>query len=262
MSAADPPDTGRLAYVNGPRELHAALLALLLPASPPEAAIAAWQTETEAIIGATMLREEIGALASANRLPVYEQLLARMAGQPLAARQALVEAARRLMRAGGVVRPLDRLHWLLMRLRLGERAYYGERRAEVPDFAGLPESDVHAVARYSAFLSRMVPGTDAPDAADGWYGTVMATWQPRSIVPARLAPDADALVHSLQELQALGWSVRPVLVRAWVVAALQHSRQGRLADGAADALYLSARLLDAPLPPELARHYAPTLDPR
>jgi hypothetical protein len=256
---ASPGATGRLAYVNGPRELHAALLALLLPPAPPDATVVCWRAETEAVIGAAMLRDEIAALAGAGRLPCFEDLLARMAGQPLAARQALLESTRRLMRAGGTVRPIDRLHWLLMRLRLGERAFYGERAHAAPDIAELPESDVHAIARYTAYLSRMVPGTDAPNAGDAWYESAMALWQPRGIVPARQVPDADALVHALQELQEFAWTVRPALLRGWVVAALQHSRFGRLTDGAADALYLSGRLLDVPLPPELARHYAPTL---
>jgi hypothetical protein len=48
---------------------------------------------------------------------------------------------------------------------------------------------------------------------------------------------------------------RPALMRGWVTAAVQHSRHGRLADTAADALRLSCALLDSPLPPELARHY-------
>ena len=47
-----------------------------------------------------------------------------------------------------------------------------------------------------------------------------------------------------------------MLARGWVSAAQQRSQHGRLGDGAADALRLSCRLLDSPLPPELARHYA------
>jgi hypothetical protein len=250
--------TAQFARLNGPRELHAAVLALLLPPAPCEQAMRLWQIETESIPGSAALTQQVADLGGALRLPCFEQLLARMARQPLASRQALLEATRRLMRATGTVRPVDRLHWLTMRLRLGEQAFFGARTTS-GDLPQVPESDVHAIARFSAYLSRMVPAADALDAGAAWYATVMAPWQPRGIVPPLQWPDTDLLVHSLQELQALAWMHRPVLVRGWLRAALQHSRHGRLADSAADALYLCCALLDSPLPPELARHHNPAL---
>ncbi|MBS0447843.1 MAG: hypothetical protein JSR59_18035 [Proteobacteria bacterium] len=249
----------RLSRVHGPGELHAALLALLLPLSPAASANEAWYTETEGVATATALRHEVVALGGPARLPCFEQLLERMAKHPLAVRQTLLESTRRLMRATGTLRPIDRLHWLVMRLRLGERAQFGARVPSGADLDQLGEIEVHAVARYSAYLSRMVPGTDDPDAGDDWYAGVMAPWQARGIVPERRYPDADALVQALQELQALPWMLRPALVRGWTSAALRHARHGRLLDSAADALYLTAALLDSPLPPDLARHYAPML---
>ena len=247
-----------LSRVNGTFGLHAAVLALLLPAGSRRAACA-WQVETQAMPGAAALREHVEHLSPAVRLPWLDTLLVRMRGQPLAARQALLESTRRVMAARRVVRPLDRLHWLLMRQRLGESSAAAAHVAAHTDLLRLPQGDVSAIARYSAFLSRMVPvETGEPaDASAGtaWYTTVMARWEPHAVIPPCEPPDTDGLVHALQVLQALAWMQRPVLARDWVSAAHQHSLHGRLTDTAADALRLSCALLDSPLPPDLERHY-------
>ena len=253
-----------LSRLHGALELQAAVLALLLPVDSQRAA-RAWQVETETTPNAQAVLEHVTQLPHAARLPWFETLVSRMRGQPQAARQALLESTRRVMAARGVVRPIDRLHWLAMRQRLGEASAAGARVAAAADLSRLPQSDVSAIAVYSAFLSRMVPvdaahppqPAGAAPAALGaaWYDTVMAPWQRRATVEPCVPPDTDALVHALQELQALPWMQRPVLVRSWVGAAQQHSRHGRIGDGAADALRLSCSLLDSPLPPELTRHY-------
>jgi hypothetical protein len=124
-------------------------------------------------------------------------------------------------------------------------------------FSRLPESDVLPIARYSAFLSRMVP-LDSPNAEAGaaWYDSVMLRWQMRVEVPPQLPlPDSDAVAQALQHVAALPWMQRPVLMREWVSNALKHSPPSGLSDIAADALRMSCTLLDTPLPPELSRHY-------
>lgn len=270
-----------LSRVHGALGLHAAVLALLVPAGSRRAH-QVWQAETLATPGAAPLRIHIECLSSAARLPWLDVLLLRMRGQPLASRQALLESTRRLMAARGAVRPLDRLHWLLMRQRLGEASAAAVHAAAQADLAQLPASDVLAVARYSAFLARMVPA-EAADASRtpgdasvsasvpasisasvpasvtpagaAWYASALARWQAHTPLPPCTPPDSEGLVHALQELQALAWMHRPVLARDWVTAALQHSHPGRLLDTAADALRLSCALLDSPLPPELERHY-------
>ena len=286
----------QLSRVHGALGLHTAVLALLLPTGSRRA-LQAWQAETAALPGAAALRAHIECLSPAARLPWLEVLLVRMRGQALATRQTLLESTRRVMAAHGVVRPLDRLHWLLMRQRLGGASAATVHAAAQADLSRLPQSDVLAVARYSAFLSRMVPveagakahegaqaealtgipaelpadisadipaelpgkartpGATAAPAGVAWYATVMARWERHASVPPCEPPDSDALVHALQELQALAWMQRPVLARDWVTAALKHSPRGRLADTAADALRLSCALLDSPLPPELERHF-------
>ena len=84
----------------------------------------------------------------------------------------------------------------------------------------------------------------------------MAPWQHRADVPPCIAPTVDALVDALRGLRALPWLQRPVVVRGWVDAAVDHSRHGRLDATAADALRLSCMLVDSPLPPALAAHYS------
>ena len=245
----------RLGRVHGTGELHAVLLALLLPQGSKRA-VRAWRIETAQTPGADPLREHAAQLSGAARLPWFELLLSRMAVQPLAARQSLLQAPRRVMGARGTARPIDRLHWLTMRRRLGEVAPLAARPEAHVEVAEWLESDVLGVAAYTAFLSRMVPG-DTVDSAEGrgWYDIVMSTWLPFAEIPEWQPPDADAMVEALAKMQTLSWMQRPVIVRNWVTTAISRSRGLRLGDLSADALRLSCGLLDSPLPPELARHY-------
>jgi hypothetical protein len=254
--ATAPATTDRLLQANGPRELRCALLALLLPRGSRRA-FASWQVETADTASAGLLRAEAGALAGAARLPWFERLLHRMAAQPLAERHTLLESTRRVVSARGAVQPLDTLHWLVMRRLLGERAPACGPAAADAGFSQLPEADVHAIARYTAFLSRMVPA-DSPDGDAGaaWYASVMRRWRGQVDIPPQLpVPDSDAFVQALHEVATLAWMKRPVLMREWVGAALHHSPPSGLADVSADALRLSCTLLDTPMPPELSRHY-------
>jgi len=261
MSDTEAAAIAQLDRLNGPQELHAAVLALLLPPGSRRAG-RAWKAECETMSGATQIREWVGELSGPARLPLFEVLVSRMRGQPLAERQGLLEATRRVMGARGIQRPIDRLHWLAMRQRLGESTAAETRAPATSDLSQLPQSDVSAIAAFSAFLARMVP-TEAAELEDAapteaglaWYATVMAPWEKRASVPPCAPPDTGSLVNALQNLQSVAWMQRPTLVRDWVAAASQHSTHGQLADTAADALRLSCSLLDSPLPPELARHY-------
>ncbi len=245
----------RFARVHGANELQAAVLALLLP-SGSQRALRAWQIETAGTPGAETLRAHAATLSGAARLPWLEELVARMAAQPLAARQALLQSTRRIMGARGTARPIDRLHWLTMRRGLGEIAPLAARPELHVEVAEWLESDVLTVAVYSAFLSRMVPGEKVDsEAGRAWYDAVMSTWQPFAEVPPWQPPNTEAMVDALTRMQTLSWMQRPVIVRTWVTTAQSQSRGLRLADLSADALRLSCTLLDSPLPPELAKHY-------
>lgn len=251
QSAAQRP----LSLVNDASGLRAALLALLVPAGSRRPALA-WQVETAGNPQAPALRAEVSDLSAVDRLAWFEKLLVRMARQPLIERQLLLEAARRIMRARGAAWPIDTLHWLLMRQRLGEHGALAEPAAAELPFSQLPEDDVHAIARYSAFLARLVPSAIIEQKGHAaWYAAVMSVWQGRvPVPPCDPAPDVDALVQALRQLQSLPWLQRPMIVRAWVSAAVKHSG-GQLANEAADALRMSCALLDSPMPPELAAHY-------
>lgn len=244
----------RLSRVHGAGELRAAILALLLPPGSKRA-VRAWQIEITGTPAAESLREHVATLSGAARLPWLEELLKRMAQQPLAARQALLHATRRVMGARGIARPIDRLHWLTMRRGLGEVSPLTARPETSVEVAEWLESDVLTVACYTAFLSRMVPGGKAAESGRAWYDGVMATWQPYADIPPWEAPNAEAMVEALARMQTLSWMQRPVIVRTWLTTALTLSRGLRLADLSADALRLSCTLLDSPVPPELSRHY-------
>ena len=187
-----------------------------------------------------------------------------MRDQPIAARRALLMATRRVMSARGLIRPLDRLHWLEMRQRLGEPSQAQLQGPAVTELADMPQDDVQAVSIYSAFLSRVVPGEAAgPDAGPTWYAAVMEPWRQHGEVLKCTPPDADAMVSALLAIQSLAWMQRPMLLRRWVEAALQHGAPyapgiSGFHDDAADALRITGALLNSPLPPELIRHYSTT----
>ena len=253
-----------LSRVNGTLELQAALLALMLPAGSLRAG-RAWAAEADQTPASQALLAHAGHLPASARLPWFELLLSRMRRQPLPARQTLLEATRRVMQARGSVRPIDRLHWLAMRQRLGGNAAVKVKNAASVEMSQLNGDTLQAIASYTAFLSRMVPGeapgADTPGTGPAWYDSVMAPWKASDSVPACLPPDADALVSALQELQVLPWMQRPVLVRGWFDAAVAHSVHRRLGAGAADALRLSCTLLDSPLPPALAKNFIEAVKP-
>jgi hypothetical protein len=214
----------QLSRLHGALELQAAVLALLLPAGSHRAA-RAWRAETAALPNIAAVRDHVGHLPGAARLPWLETLVSRLRDQPLDVRQTLLEATRRVMAARGAVRPIDRLHWLAMRQWLGEGSAAGSRAPAEAELSRLPQAEVSAIASYSAFLARIVPidAAEAAEAADAaapadaaavapgmaWYDTVMAPWQPHASVAPCVAPDTDGLVHALQQLQALPWMQRP-----------------------------------------------------
>jgi len=245
--------------LHGPGELHASVLALLLtPGSRHE--LLAWEKETSEIRAAARVLEDVQGLSRAEALPWLETLLERLAKAPLLQRQALLEAARRLMAADGQVRPTDRLRWLLLRHRLGGSAVAGPgASARNPDLGLLDAQQLHAVSTFTAFLSLMVPvpEVDLPIDPDGdrWYAAVMSHWFRHDRSPEREHPDGDATAKALRVVQALPWMQRPVLARLWHDAAMSVADSPLLHPEAADALRTACLLLDSPLPPQLARQY-------
>lgn len=157
------------------------------------------------------------------------------------------------------MRPIDRLRWLLMRHLLSGagRSHpmpMPQAHAELA-LADLPEHQRVAIARFTAYLARMVPLADAiakvGSAGVAWYRASMRHCWVNDAPPCQV-PDTDALAHALTDLQQLSWMQRPVLVRTWTQAAVKVTQ--RLWPGeplmldAAEALRIAAQLLDTPAP--------------
>ncbi|HJV59791.1 MAG TPA: hypothetical protein VJ743_02540 [Albitalea sp.] len=256
MSVPDPVDErdalARLARVRGPTELQATILALITPADSVPSFVA-WTAETRSCANAAVLREDVTRLSDATRLPCLEIMLDRMRGFSKDERRSLLESTRRVVAAITPLRPLDRLHWLLMRRKLGEKAPV----AQLPDAHNrldtLPPMMIVRIAGVAAYVARMVPG---PAEGAMWYQLAMSPVVSPERMPPCHAPDGDGLARALIEVEALPWMLRPVLLRAWVDAAFTTGQRARLRPMAADALRLVADLLESPLPPELARHYS------
>jgi hypothetical protein len=247
--------------MRGPGERRAAVLALLLtPDSARERQ--AWDEELTGVPSALLVHTQVQLLPPVAHLPVLERLLNIASDSPLAERQALLLSARRVMCADGRVRPRDRLLWLLMRHRLvGQAPPHRGGARESNELTGLPLAMRLALARFSAFLARLVPipAADAVVGAAGaaWYRMVVNTlWGAAPDPPACQPPDVDTLGRALHTLHELAWMRRPLLARTWVDAALPAwlgcaDPADRLPG--AEALRVACDLLDTPLPPSLAR---------
>lgn len=260
-AAPDPVDAAqrraRLDRIAGPGQLHAAVLALLL--SPGRAReLAVWSKECAGTADAPAIRLDVQALAPAERLPWIERLVRRIGQRPLPDRQRLLRAARRQMAADGRTDVSDRLHWLAIRHALGDARALAQPGAAGYDLEGLSAQTALSIGRWSAFVSRIVPApevdldpvSDKPASGERWWLEVMQPWPDAGVT--RDMPDTDALVAALHDVQSLPWMLRPILVRRWVDAAVRLSPAGRLNMAAAEALRMSATLLDCPLPPALA----------
>jgi hypothetical protein len=176
----------------------------------------------------------------------------------------VVEAARDLLKADGRVSPLDRLWWLALRHHMadkkGDPMFMRPVTGQGRELSDLGNAERAHVAALTAYLARFVPQVEAQgildNASRAWYAQVMARCaSPQHPVPDCDTPDADALMHALAGVQELSWMIRPVLLRAWVEEALNHSPGGLMSNDTANALRLAASLVDSPMPPALASHY-------
>ncbi|MEY2690098.1 MAG: hypothetical protein RL375_4298 [Pseudomonadota bacterium] len=171
---------------------------------------------------------------------------------------------------------------------------WAAERNDRPGASALPEIARLGTSRLTAYLARMVPVVD-PQSKVGALGVTWHRSVLRELwgddVPACRPPDSDQLVHALAEVQSLSWMQRPILARTWIAYAFALARRrpapatdpatpARAAadadsDGAGppaaesaasaapglpdmtglQALRLACRMIDAPLPPELARMF-------
>ena len=175
--------------------MQAAVLALLLPAGSKRA-LRAWKIETDATPSAESL------LTSSRRSRARpacrgSRRCGAHRGQPLAARQALLQSTRRIMGARGTARPIDRLHWLTMRRGLGESAPLAARPETNVEVAEWLESDVLTSPATPRSSRAWCPPTTSTAKPGTWYDAVMSTWQPFADIPAWEPPNAEAMVEAL-----------------------------------------------------------------
>jgi hypothetical protein len=253
-----------LARLHGLRDSagrQAAVLGLLMtPTSRRERE--AWRRATQGVADAPALLDDLLQLPHALQLPWLEYFARSLAPASLRTRHDLMDAARRVMTADGLVSPMDQLRWVALRHLLAGSAVAAPTAATA-ELAALGDDQVYRACLFSGFLSQMVPTpelaldlTGLESVSQCWYHSVTAHWQDRSDpLPARLGHDIDATLRSLRTLQGLPWMLRPVLARTWFDAARALTEGPVLHPMAADALRLACLLLDSPLPPELARQY-------
>jgi hypothetical protein len=250
----------RLRALREPAQWQAAALALMLtPGSKREEAI--WFDESSGVADLETLLVDVLALPQSHRLPWFETFAGLLASRPIELRHALVGAARRLMSADGMVTQMDQMRWITLRHLLGGSAVAPPAAAEI-ELVELDDAQATMVCLYSAFLSRLVPapeltldltGRESPN--ESWYVMAIAPWVERLELPPREHHDIDSTLRAVRVMQALPWLLRPVLVRGWFDAARGLTDGPMLHPVAADALRLTCRLLDSPLPPELSRQY-------
>jgi hypothetical protein len=251
----------RLRALQDADALDAAVLACLLtPRSAKDRA--AWCGLVAQHEALARVRADIEQLTHAQRLPWFEHFARGLARGPVARRQALVGAARRLLTADGLVTPMDQLRWIALRHLLAGSAA-APPAALAQEFETLDGDQVHSICVYASFLSTLVPTpeihfdpTGYGSVSQQWYDTVTAPWVDREHLPARESHDIDGALRALRELQAMPWLLRPMLVRTWFDAARALTDGPRLHVATADALRLSCVLLDCPMPPELGQQYS------
>lgn len=257
----------RLQRLGGPTEMNLAVLAIMMsPDNHAEQRL--WKRLAQGLTQAEQILTDVQTLHPAHRVPEFERLCQLIAQAPLSQRRELVEAGRDLLRADGKVSPMERLWWLSLRRHMEDtrtepaplRPLPGQSR----DLTELSSIELQHVATLTAYLARFIPDP-APSSGGpslkglAWYTRVMDRCAPAGSgqgLPAWVGPDADGLAHALSGVQELSWLIRPVLLRAWVEESLNHSANGIMSHDTADALRLTAGLINSPMPPALASHYA------
>jgi hypothetical protein len=103
----------RLSGLSEQPEIRAVVLALILtPESEQE--LRGWEEATRDVASAAELLNQVRALAPTVRVTLLTSLLHRLSMRTRPDRVAFRRAARQLMCADGLIRPIDRLYWLLI----------------------------------------------------------------------------------------------------------------------------------------------------
>ncbi len=252
----------RIASRHDPAWCRAALLALMVNADSRRER-ATWAALVGELADAAQLLEDVTALTHPHRLPRFEHLARLLAPGAVELRHDVIDAARRIMTADGMVSPMDQLRWVALRHLLAGSAVSPPAAAPT-GLETLDDAQAREACLFTAFLSQLVPAPELTLDLTGygsisqlWYDTVTARWhdRPGGRPPREAGHDVDAMLKALRALQSLSWLQRPVLVRSWFDAARVLTEGPALHAGAADALRLGCVLLDSPVPPELSQQY-------
>lgn len=253
----------RLQRLAGPTELRVAVLALMMNAGNHREE-RLWRRAAEGVHHADRILSDVAQLSRGRRVLAFERLTQTVSEGPREDRRTLVELGRDLLRSDGRVSPRDRLWWLALRHRMGvggqKQQFMRPMTGQGKELGQLEPDERAHVVQLSAYLARIVPQDEgqigANQSSTAWLAGVMRRCGHWDTSGQMSAPDADALMHALSGVQELSWMIRPMLLKAWVEEAVNHSPQGMLSDDTADALRLMAGLIDSPLPPMLDSHYA------
>jgi hypothetical protein len=190
----------RLMRLHGPGELKAALLAIVrTPGSRRE--FNAWRNEVADVTTADAIRHDLDMLDPAARMAWFELFCERLAEAPLVQRKQLAQSVRRVMRADGRVRPLDRLFWLAVRRQLGEARSNRTPAKGDNDLSELPPEQVAAIAKFSAFISRLIPQRETEIApAERSVDDEAGTGQESEVEPAAHGSAEDTAVRQAEQI--------------------------------------------------------------
>ena len=236
---------------HGPGEWQAAMLALALDfdATNREPAWAAWHAATADLSVATAVHAEVEALGATARRQVFALLTQRALAATTAQRHRLRLA---LMQRWRTLPPTPARQWraLALALLLGARVRAASTRLV---HSGLAE---HAVAAHAATHLLAQTFGASPEACRNWHhAATLALIEMEVATPrgpaAGLAPATPWCTFYLAlRLRRVSPMQRPLLMRAWLIAAEQGSLLAHA--GCGDALHVACLLLDVPVPEALA----------
>ena len=291
--AADPVQRAayqRLSGLSGQPEIRAAVLALILtPESEQE--LRGWEAATRDVGQAAELLGQVRALASTVRVALLTSLLHRLSMRTRPERVAFRRAARQLMCADGLIRPIDRLYWLLI-CHLTRNELH-EAQADAPGAeSGRPAGPVRRFSRslralggslgmrrvrtrqgpldlsvsqriamldWTAYLMRLLDGSQFPenDSGQGWYLQVLDAILCENLSDAGMAALAGGPRGSpdgdrlVVALHELQSLSEPARVRIVETWVRAFGRQARIPTAAVEAMRIVCCLLGTPIPARL-----------
>ncbi len=283
MTAEEAEALHRLLHLDSDAMRRAAILAFMrVPGGQGKANT--WGVETQGIPASERILLDVQGLSHANRLPVFEALLNRSATTAMVERRQLLESARRMMAGDGRVWHLDVLRYLAMVQLLNQKRSgpLAQAASEVePALGALHHQEWLTVAAFCTLLAHLIPtashtGEISAPGEDWYYASMVraagdqraSTLLPPDVHDPALSPwglqditsdqGASELTHAtvaLLGMRALPAATRAALLQIWAEEALARSHAWQLSEDSADALRLTALLIDAALPVAVASRY-------